>query len=301
MTDAAASPAARPLKLSERIEGAAAVALMGVFKALPIDLASGFGGVLARAVGPLLGISKRARRNLEQAMPELSAAEREAVVRKMWDNLGRVIAEYPHIGRMKCFVPGTRLPVTGLEHVDAAVARGRPIIFISGHYGNWEAPGIAASQYGLPMALIYRAPNNPIVAAMMERMRADFSGSIIPKGAGGARQLIQSIKAGRTIAMLIDQKMNDGIPVPFFGRDAWTASGAVELAMRHDCTILMARAQRTSGAHFALSVSPAIELDQTGDRHADVRATLIRINQELERWIREDPGQWFWLHKRWPD
>jgi KDO2-lipid IV(A) lauroyltransferase len=300
MTDLA-SPAPRKLRLSERIEGAAAIALMALFAALPIDVASAIGGGLARSIGPRLGITKRARSNLERAMPELSPPERERVVAKMWDNLGRVIAEYPHIGRIKCFVPGTRLEVTGTEHVDVARSRDKPIIFIGGHYGNWEAPGIAAAQYGMPMTLVYRAPNNPIVAALMERVRGTFSGSVIPKGAQGARQLIQALREKATIGILIDQKMNDGIAVPFFGRDAWTASGIVELAARHDCTILMARATRLGGAHFRLSVSPAIEIARTGDRHGDTRTTLIRINQELERWIREDPGQWFWLHKRWPD
>jgi KDO2-lipid IV(A) lauroyltransferase len=300
MTDIA-SPAMRPLRPIERLEGAAAILLMTLFAALPIDAASAVGGWLARSIGPRLGISKRARCNLELALPALSASERERVVVRMWDNLGRVIAEYPHIGRIKCFVPGTRLEVTGTEHVDFARARGKPIIFLSGHYGNWEATGIAASQYGVPLALVYRAPNNPIVAALMERLRSRFSGSVIPKGAAGARLLIQALKAKATIGILIDQKMNDGMAVPFFGRDARTAAGAVELALRYDCTILMARATRTGGAHFTLNVSPPIELARTGDRHADTRTTLIRINQELERWIREDPGQWFWLHRRWPD
>jgi KDO2-lipid IV(A) lauroyltransferase len=293
--------AARLPSLSERIEGAAAIALMALFKALPIDAASALGGFLARSLGPRLGITKRARRNLELAMPELSAREREQIVVKMWDNLGRVIAEYPHIGEIRCFVPGTRLEVLGTEHVDAARARGKPLMFLSGHYGNWEATGIAASQYGVPLAMVYRAPNNPIVARLMERVRANFSGSVIPKGAAGARQLIQALKSRTTVGILIDQKMNDGIPVPFFGRDAWTASGAIELALRYDCTILMARASRIGGAHFRLSVSPPIELARTGDRHADTRTTLLRVHAELERWIREDPGQWFWLHKRWPD
>jgi KDO2-lipid IV(A) lauroyltransferase len=293
--------AIRVPSLSERIEGAAAIALIALFRALPIDTASAFGGFLARSIGPRLGITKRARRNLELALPELSPGERERVIVKMWDNLGRVIAEYPHIGDIQCFVPGTRLEVVGTDHVDAARARDKPLIFIGGHYGNWEAAGIAANQYGVPMAMVYRAPNNPIVARLMERVRGDFSGSVIPKGATGAKLLIQALKAKTTIGILIDQKMNDGIPVPFFGRDAWTASGAIELALRYDCTILMARATRIGGAHFRLTVSPPIELARTGDRHADTRTTLIRVHEELERWIREDPGQWFWLHRRWPD
>jgi KDO2-lipid IV(A) lauroyltransferase len=299
MTDIA-RPARVP-RLSERIEGAAAIVLMALFKALPIDVASGLGGWIARAIGPRLGITKRAHRNLERAMPELSAAERARIVVKMWDNLGRVVAEYPHLGEIRCFVPDTRLDVVGMEHVDRARARDQSIIFIGGHYGNWEAPGIAAIQAGLPTTLVYRAPNNPIVAALMERIRRDFSRGTIPKGAAGARQLIKALKAKATIALLIDQKMNDGIPVPFFGRDAWTASGVVELATRYDCTILMIRATRLGGARFRLTVSPPTEIAQTGDRHADTRTTLIWINQELERWIREDPGQWFWLHNRWSD
>jgi Kdo2-lipid IVA lauroyltransferase/acyltransferase len=300
MTDAV-SPAARPLRLSERIEGAAAIALMALFKGLPIDLASGLGGFLARLVGPRLGISKRARRNLALAMPELSATEREAVVRKMWDNLGRVVAEYPHVGAIKCFVPGTRLDVVGTEHVDAAVARGKPILFVSGHYGNWETNGIASAQYGLPVILVYRAPNNPIVAALMERTRADFSSSVIAKGAGGARQLIQAIKANQTIGILIDQKMNDGIPVPFFGRDAMTAPAIAQFAVRLGCVLVPARTERLTGARFRITVYPPLELPATGDRGADERAIMVAINQIVEGWIRERPEQWLWLHRRWPD
>ncbi|MEI9983335.1 MAG: lauroyl acyltransferase [Aliidongia sp.] len=299
MTDTM-SQAARPLRLSERIEGAAAIALMALFKALPIDAASAVGGFIARSIGPRLGITKRAYRNLELAMPELTPAERDRVVRQMWDNLGRVVAEYPHLGQIECFVPGTRIEVDGIEHVDRARARDKAIIFVGSHFGNWETPPVASTQYGLRTALVYRAPNNPIVAALMERIRSGFSSGVIPKGAAGARQLIQAIKANTAIGILIDQKMNDGIPVPFFGRDAWTASGPVELAARYDCTLLMVRTTRLHGAHFRVTVSP-IEIARTGDRHADTRTTLIRINQELERWIRDDPGQWFWLHKRWPD
>ena len=114
MTDLAL-PAARKPSLSERIEGAAAIALMALFKALPIDAASAVGGFLARSIGPRLGITKRARRNLELAMPELSAAERHRVIVRMWDNLGRVIAELPHVEHIQCFVPGTRIEVVGVE------------------------------------------------------------------------------------------------------------------------------------------------------------------------------------------
>jgi KDO2-lipid IV(A) lauroyltransferase len=291
----------RPVTLRERIEAGFAAALMALFRALPLDAASALGGWLARTVGPQMGITKRARRNLARALPELTPVERERAIRKMWDNLGRVIAEYPHLDRIQCFVPGSRIETIGTEHVDRAMARGKPVIFVSAHFGNWEAMGVAAVQYGMKVALIYRAPNNPLVAKLMEKVRKSFGSEPIPKGAKGARRIIEVLKTNTTLGIMIDQKMNDGIPVPFFGRDAWTAPGAVELAMRYDCTILPVRANRVDGAHFRLIISPPIEIPRTGDRHADIYMAMLRINHELESWIRDDPGQWFWLHRRWPD
>jgi KDO2-lipid IV(A) lauroyltransferase len=101
--------------------------------------------------------------------------------------------------------------------------------------------------------------------------------------------------------MLADQKMNDGIPVPFFGRPAMTASALAVLALRFDCDVLPARVERLGGAHFRLTVFPPLPLPRSGDHHADVAALMAQVNQTLEEWIRDRPGEWFWLHRRWPD
>jgi Kdo2-lipid IVA lauroyltransferase/acyltransferase len=289
------------IRIGQRIEAAFARVAMGLFGALPRARASALGGWLARAIGPRLGITRRARRNLARAMPELDRAAQDRVMLEMWDNLGRVVGEFPHLKTMDAYVPGAAIQATGLEHVDAAVARGKPVMFYSGHFGNWEVAALAAALYGLKLAAIYRAANNPLVDGMMIALRRDLGADPIPKGPTGARKILAAIKAGQSLCMLVDQKMNDGIAVPFFGRDAMTAPAIAELALRYDCTVLPARVERLPGAKFQVTVFPPHALPASGDRAADVLALMTVINATLESWIRARPGHWFWLHRRWPD
>jgi KDO2-lipid IV(A) lauroyltransferase len=267
---------------------------------LPLDWASAIGGALARTIGPRLGISKRAGLNLSRALPELSRAEVAEIIVGMWDNLGRVAAEYPHLRRIRVFEPGGRVETHGFEHVDRAVAAGRRMIIFSGHLANWEIGMLAAVQYGVEVAQIYRAANNPLVDRMITRFRGT-GGELIPKGTVAARRAIAVLRRGAHLTMLADQKMNDGIPVPFFGRPAMTATALAALALRFDCDVLPARVERFGGAYFRLTVFPPLPLPRSGDHHADVAALMARVNQTLEEWIRDCPEEWFWLHRRWPD
>lgn len=280
--------------LSDRMQAAGAAALFGLFRLLPLDLASALGGGLGRTIGPRLGISRRARRHLAAAFPALSPPEIERIVRGMWDNLGRVAAEYPHLQRLRVFPSGNRVELRGLEHVDAALAAQRRMILFSGHIANWEIAALAAGQYGLAVAQIYRALNNPLVDRMIARLRGD-RGEFIPKGAIASRRAVAALREGMHLSLLVDQKLNDGIPVPFFGRDAMTAPALARLALRYDCDVLPVRVERLRGARFRLTVYPKL------DRPDDVAALMARVNATLEDWIRERPEQWLWLHNRWPD
>ena len=272
----------------------------GVVALLPLDWASGLGGALGRWIGPHLGISRRARRNLRDAMPELGPPESEAVIRGMWDNLGRIAFEYPHLRRIEVFAQGGRVEARGLEHLDRAIAAKRSVIMFSGHLGNWEIAALAAGQYGIDVAQIYRAANNPIIDRMVARLRGQ-SGELIPKGSVASRRAVAALRRGGHLSLLADQKLNDGIPVPFFGRDAMTAPALAVLALRFQCDVLPVRVERLNGARFRLTVYPALPMPQTGDRDADTAALMSAVNQTLETWIRERPEQWFWLHRRWPE
>jgi len=272
----------------------------GAFGLLPLDWASAIGGALARTIGPRLGISKRARLNIRRALPELADHEIAKTIAQMWDNLGRVAAEYPHLRQIRVFEPGGRVETHGFEHMDRAVAAGRRMIIFSGHIANWEIGMLAAVQYGAEVAQIYRAANNPLIDRMITRFRS-IGGELIPKGTVAARRAIAVLRRGAHVTMLADQKMNDGIPVPFFGRPAMTASALAALALRFDCDVLPARVERLCGARFRLTVFPPLPLPRSGDHHADVASLMTRVNQTLEGWIRDRPQEWFWVHRRWPD
>jgi KDO2-lipid IV(A) lauroyltransferase len=287
------------MKLADRLAAWLLSLVLVGLRLLPIEWASAIPGGVARAIGPFLGTSAKARARLQMALPGLTGPEYDRIISGMWDNLGRVFGEYAHLDRISCFGPGSRATVLGTEHVDRAKARGRPIILVSGHLGNWEVGYIAAHQYGLTVRPIYRAVNNPAIDALMLKIRRSTGVDPIAKGSSGARAIIAALKGGQTLTMLVDQKMNDGIAVPFFGREAMTASAAAELALRHDATLLPARVERLNGARFRITVYPALDLPRSGNRQADVLATMTAVNTLLEDWIRERPDQWFWVHRRW--
>src|SRR5439155_5497908 len=285
---------------SDRLEAWGAAAFFALMRALPLDAASALGGALARLVGPHLAVSDRARRNLRGALPNLLPDAIERVVAAMWDNLGRVAAEYPHLARLRVFPAGARVETAGLDHLDRAIAGGGSAIIFGGHLGNWEIAALAAGQYGIEVAQIYRALNNPLVDRMIARFRGSDS-EFIPKRRVASRRALAALKRGAHLTLLVDQKLNDGIAVPFFGRAAMTAPALALLALHFDCAVLPARVERLQGAHFRLTIEPPLPLPRSGDRSADVAALMAAVNTKLEGWIRERPEQWFWLHQRWPD
>lgn len=263
---------------------------------LPLDAASAFGGWLARAIGPLMGVSRRAEHNLQRALPELDAAARRSVVRGMWDNLGRVAAEYPHMAAM--FTP-ERISGDHAEALRAMRAQNQGGLIISGHLGNWELGSLVAGAFDMPMAVIYRAPNNPYVDWLIKKARLHTAGKAYPKGADGALSLMRHLRAGGYSGILIDQKLNEGIQVPFFGMPAATTSAPAEMAMRFGLPVIVARVVRLQGAHFAVECR-LVTVPRTADRKADAAALTAMLTAQLEAWIREHPEQWLWLHNRWP-
>lgn len=274
------------------------------FALLPIDAASAVGGWLGRTIGPKLGVKKIARRNLTAVFPEKSEAEIAAIMLEMWDNLGRVMAEFPHVARMDIY-NDPRFEVHGVEHVDAMREDGKPGIFFTPHLGNWELSAHAVIQRGpwaTPLAIVYRAANDPAAEWLLRYGRKGLKVEMIAKGNFGARRIVEVLKAGGHIGMLPDQKMNDGIAAPFFGRPAMTAPALAQLALKYDCYVLPGYVERIGrSARFRIHVQPPMKLTNSGDRKADILALTTEINRLMESWIAKRPGQWLWVHRRWPD
>ncbi len=307
MTEAAPRPRAqgrpsRPvLSFSQRVEAITLRAAILLFKLLPVDAASGLGGWLGRTLGPRLGVSARARKNLARAFPELSEAEVRATAKEMWDNLGRTVGEYPKLHDIDCYAPGGRAEVLGAEHIDRARDDGKAGIFFSGHLANWEIMPLAVAQRGCAISLVYRRANNPAVNDMLLKARGAITETNVPKGAAGARQMIEIVRQGGHLGMLVDQKLNTGIAVPFFGRDAMTAPAVAQLGLKFGIPLIPVSVARLNGARFRVTFHPPLEMPNSGDRTTDVHTIMVEVNRLLEGWIRENPAQWLWLHRRWPD
>lgn len=288
------------LRIGHALQGAALALLWSIFRMLPVERASAAAGAVARAIGPRLAVSRIARRNLARAFPDMSAAEIEATVRAVWDNLGRVAGEFPHVGRLDLF-NDPRVAVDGVEHIDRLRDDGRPGIFFTAHLGNWELAAIAVAQRGIPLGVVYRAANNPTADDLIRRGRANLPGELLAKGRDGAKRALAILQRGGHLGLLPDQKMNDGINVPFFGRPAMTAPALAQFALKYDCPVVPIHVVREGGFRFRIIVEPPLDIRPTGDRHADVAAITAEVNRVIEEWIRRTPGQWLWLHRRWPD
>jgi len=274
---------------------------MGIFRLLGIDAASAFGGFIGRHVFyRVTPVIDRARDNLKAAFPQMGHDEREAIIREMCDNLGRTVAEYPHLDKLTLTGPDPRLQITGTEHAEAAIAAGKGLMFISGHFANWEAMPVTATALGYEGGLVYRPPNNPYVDRYISRMRASAGPKVqISKGAQGTRKIFTLLRRGLAILMLVDQKTEQGVAAPFFGRDAMTTPAPAALALKLGSALLPTSNERLKGARFRLRIRAPIEFVPSGDHDADIAALTARINAAIEECVRERPSQWLWIHRRW--
>lgn len=289
----------RRLSLSKRIshalETAAAYIAYGFFRLLPLEAASSLGGAVMRFIGPRMGVTRTAIANLDLVFPEKTAQEKREIVKGMWENLGRVIGEYPHLFRIR-----KNIEIEGSEHIDALADAGTPAIFFGGHLANWEINAVAARIKGIPLYVVYRKPNNAGVDGLLRYARSAGAAGHIEKGKEGAREILTHLRKGEAIGMLIDQKQSEGISIPFMGHEAMTSDALARLGLKVGCKLYPVRGERVKGASFRITVYPPLAVEQTGDKESDVYRITAEANSLLEGWIREKPEQWLWIHKRWP-
>lgn len=277
-----------------------AAPIVGIFWILPFPAASWVGGTLARLIGPHLGVSNVARRNLTQAFPDWEATQIERTVVGMWENLGRTIGEYPALRHMDLWGKDSPVEIVNADLIDQLRDDGKPALLFLAHLGNWEYATLPALQRGLPITQLYRTLNNPYIAWLIGRVHNLIAQDLVTKGSSGARKMIQVMKNAGHLSMLIDQKLREGIPVPFFGRPAMTPQALANLAIKFDCPIIPIRVERLKGVRCRVTYYPPLEIPQDGLGTARVYDIMSTVNALLETWIRERPEQWIWVHNRWP-
>lgn len=257
-----------------------------------------------RKLGPLLREHRVGRANLQAAFPEKSAPEIERILAGVWDNLGRAAVEFAHIDRLTNSDPS--LPTDDIVADPATSDRfhrlrldGKPALIFAAHLGNWELPAVIAAKNGLDAMILYRRPNIGAVADAVLAMRQDIMGTMVPTNFDAPVRLSRALSEGRHVGMLVDQHYVNGAEVTFFGRRCLANPLLAMLARQVECPIYGTRVVRVDRYRFRAELTEAIAPARDANGRIDVRGTMQAITSVIEDWVREDPAQWLWLHRRW--
>jgi len=241
--------------------------------------------------------------NLKMAMPEKTPEEHEALARDMWANMARLMAAYVFLDKLIDYDvqlgKGGLIEVEGVELFLDLVDNPRPFIVFTAHTGNFELLPAIAAKYGLHVTALFRPPNNPYIAKKLLAARRTHLGNVVPSKAGVAWNLANVLEEGGGVGLLVDQKFRKGPMATFFGREVITNPLLGKLARHVDCEVYPARCIRLPGDRFKLMIEPPVALPRNEKGAIDAEGTAQIINDKVESWVREHPGQWMWFHDRW--
>ena len=277
------------------LEGSFLLLIFIVLRILPLGISSFLMGKLSSLIGPRLGVTKKAYNNIKNVMPEKNEKEITKIIKDMWENLGKVAGEYPHLSKISP-EKNNKIQIYGKKNLLLVKKTKTPAIFFSGHLANWEILPNVAIKNGVPVLSIFRRPNNPFINFLIKYIRSNLP--MAPKGKEGARQLIYSLKKGRSIGLVIDQKMNDGIEVPFFNKPAMTSDALAQLCLRIKSLVIPVEVERMKNTNFKITFHNPLKITKNGQKKTPLQI-MTEVNVIMEKWIRKNPGQWLWLHRRW--
>jgi Kdo2-lipid IVA lauroyltransferase/acyltransferase len=277
--------------------------LLALVSLIPARQAANFVDWAARKIGPLSSRHGVALTNLTLAFPDKSDLEREQIALDMWGNMGRLMAEYVFLDQIFDFDPNAiepgKIEVEGKEIFSEVQERKGPFLFFTAHTGNFELLPLCAAAFGLEVTAMFRPPNNPYIAKRILEARRTRMGHLVPSKAGAVWTLVNVLERGGAVGMLVDQKFLRGEKTTYFGHPVGTNPLLPKLARQFDAEIYPARCIRLPHGRYKLHLEGRIDLPRNEKGQIDVNASCQLLNDIVERWVREYPGQWMWFHKRW--
>jgi KDO2-lipid IV(A) lauroyltransferase len=268
-----------------------------VFRIMPYKFASFYGGIIAQSLGPFFKAHKTAKKNLKLTFPERSDQEIERIARAVWNNLGRNIAEFPHLTSGKTVLD--KITLEGKNNISKYIKNigKKPVLFVTAHYSNWELTNQTVSELGFTLNSIYRPANNEMVDDYVVKKRINKRSIIMhKKGVSGSRGFLKHLIKNEAGGMLIDQKFSEGITHKFLGRDAMSSTLIATLAKKYEIDIVPCHVER-NGSDLKMIFNKPILYKNIKDLSDE--EILTQINQVIEGWILEKPEEWFWVHNRW--
>ena len=267
-----------------------------VFKILGLNIASNFSSALLKVFGPLFRSKKLINQNILKAFPTINHADLNKIHTNMWGNYGRILSEYVFLKDFRQSESISNLEIIGQDILDEIKKDGKPVIFISGHFNNFELMAMHIEKSGVDLAVIYRPLNNKFLNLTMEKIRKKYiCKNQIKKGIAGTRQLLSFFKNNHSIALMIDQRVSQGIKTNFFKQEAYTTTIPAQFVKKFNCKVVPIYVERINKINFKLTISKPLKYSN----ESTIEGITLDLNQVLEKMVLKNPDQWIWSHNRW--
>ena len=271
-------------------------ALFNFFKLVGYKNSSNIGEKIGKLLGPLFRSKGKIIDNLKQSKISKNNHEIEKIINNMWGNYGRILAEYPHIKKFKNDNLKNHIKINGLEILEDIKKNNKQVVFISGHFNNFELMAMQIEKYGINLAAIYRPLNNIFLNKTMEKIRTNYiCKKQIKKGRSGTREMIGLFKNGTSIALMIDQRVSEGMSINFFNRKCLTTTIPAQLVKKYNCEIVPVYIERKNKTDFELSFQKILKFNKSDT----LENITLKLNLILEEMIQKNVDQWIWTHDRW--
>ena len=272
------------------------VILFIIFKILGFKLASNMGGYIGKKIGPLFRSKQTILTNIKNALPSANKTDLELIIQSMWENYGRILAEYVFLKDFRKEKLNDYLEIEGKEHLNKVRDSNEQVVFVSGHFNNFELMAMQIEKSGINLAAIYRPLNNIFLNGIMEKIRTKYiCKNQIKKGRRGTRELLKSFNNKNSIALMIDQRVSEGEKSNFFGQDAFTTTIPAQLVKKFGCKIVPIHIERYNNFYFKMKVEEPINYN----KDSTIDEITLSLNKLLENMILKNPSQWIWSHNRW--
>ena len=272
------------------------VILFIIFKILGFKLASNMGGYIGKKIGPLFRSKQTILNNIKNALPNTNKADLELIIQSMWENYGRILAEYVFLKDFRKEKLNDYLEIEGKEHLNKVRDSNEQVVFVSGHFNNFELMAMQIEKSGINLAAIYRPLNNIFLNGIMEKIRKKYiCKNQIKKGRSGTRELLKSFNNKNSIALMIDQRVSEGEKLNFFGQDAFTTTIPAQLVKKFGCKVVPIHIERYNDFYFKMKVEEPINYN----KDSTIDEITLSLNKLLENMILKNPSQWIWSHNRW--
>ncbi len=264
-----------------------------IFKTLGLKISNFLSGKIFTLIGPLIRSNKISDQNLSNAFPNLSKNERTKILKEMWFNYGKIFSEYLFINKIK---NSNQIMIENQETLEKIKSSSKPVIFISGHFNNFELMAMHIEKSGIDLSAIYRPLNNKFLNPIMENIRKKFiCKKQIKKGISGTKEILQNFKNGSSIALMIDQRVSEGIKCKFFNKYAFTTTIPAQFVKKFNAEVVPIYIERQKDDTFKLKIYDPIKYEEKDT----VEEITLNLNKILEEMIKKNPGQWIWTHNRW--